>query len=428
MTVPGLSALRSPVTQFVLTGLATLAVLVLLTGYLGGRAARDEALVDARATTSVLAHSVAEPEMRRGLVAGDAGAVDQFDRMVLDRLVVGDVRRIKIWDRDGRIIYSDEARLIGERFALDGEELEVLDEGGTEAEVSDLAEPENRFEAGDQGLVEVYTRIESPEGEPLLFEAYFSSRDIEARRSEVLAPFREITVGALLVLVAVATSMLWVLTRRLTRAGLERERLLRSAATASDAERRRVARDLHDGVVQDLAGTTFGVAALARELPPPQRERLDEAAGSLRTSLRALRSLLVEIHPPGLTAEGLPSALDDLTAPAAAEGVDVQVHVSPLGDVHPDVVALVWRVAQEAVRNTLRHAHADHLRVSVQSEGDSIVLEVADDGQGFDPDQPRPGTHYGLRGLESLVRDTGGTLDVSSSPGAGARVVVRVPR
>ena len=96
--------------------------------------------------------------------------------------------------------------------------------------------------------------------------------------------------------------MLWVLTRRLTSAGEERERLLLSAVRASEAERRRIARDLHDGVVQDLAGTAFAISAVARAETTTNVSRtvLNNAAQSLRNGLRTLRSLLVEIHPPGL--------------------------------------------------------------------------------------------------------------------------------
>ncbi|CAN5357916.1 hypothetical protein BH11ACT8_BH11ACT8_03160 [soil metagenome] len=170
--------LRSPVAQFLATGLLLLVVLLVVTGVLSGRATRREALSDARASTDVLAHSVAEPAVPRGLVSGDPGAVDRYDRQMLDRLLVGEVRRIKIWARDGTIIYSDEARLIGSTFDLGPEETRIIDHGGSDAEVSDLSEPENRYEEPGRDLVEVYTRIVSPEGEPLLFEAYYAADDI----------------------------------------------------------------------------------------------------------------------------------------------------------------------------------------------------------------------------------------------------------
>ena len=422
-----MALIRNPVAQFLAIGFLVLVGILLGTQYLSQRAAATQAIWDARATTEVLARSVAQPAIPRGLVTGKAGALDRFDRTVLNRLLVEDVRRIKIWSDDGRIVYSDQTELIGEQFALGEDELEILENGGSEAEVSDLSGPENRFERGLGGLVEVYTRIESPEGEPLLFEAYYSAADIEVRKAEVFRPIRRITVGSLLILVAVATPMLWVLKGRLDRAAADRERLLRTAVEASSAERRRIARDLHDGVVQDLAGTAFSVSALARdEASPARRDSLERAAASLRDGLRGLRSLLVEIHPPELRAEGLPAALTDLTAPAAALGVRANVAVQGVDGVPDAAVALIWRVAQEAVRNAIRHAEATTLDVSVNRVNQQVVLEVRDDGVGFQPASQRDPNSFGLRGLESLVTDHGGSLEVRSLPRQGTTVRLEV--
>jgi signal transduction histidine kinase len=407
------------VALFLVVGLLALIAIVVGARVLGSRAAHEEALSDARATTSVLARSVAQPAIPVGLADGRPGAVDRFDRAMTERLLVDDVRRIKIWAADGSIVYSDEVRLIGERFTLDDDELAVLTDGGSDAEVSELDEPENRYERGGDGLVEVYTQVMTPEGEPLLFEAYYSLAGIEARQAQVIEPFQRITLGALALLVALATGLLWVLTRRVSRAAADRERLLRGAATASVAERRRIARDLHDGVVQDIAGSAFTIAALARDSDPALRSSLDDTAQSLRRSLRALRSLLVEIHPPDLNAATLPAALEDLSAPAAAAGVQVTVRATDLEHLSQADAELIWRVAQEAMRNTLRHAHATTMTVDLRRAGRSLVLTVEDDGVGFDRDAVSGTAHYGLRGLESLVRDSGGTLTIRSAPGAG---------
>jgi two-component system, NarL family, sensor kinase len=89
-------------------------------------------------------------------------------------------------------------------------------------------------------------------------------------------------------------------------------------------------------------------------------------------------------------------------------------------------VALVWRVAQEAVRNALRHSAARNLTVTVEGTGDTVVLEVADDGCGFDPAHPPGERHFGLRGLSSLIADAGGRLDVRSAPGAGTTIRLEI--
>ncbi|WP_370246674.1 sensor histidine kinase [Nocardioides sp.] len=422
---------RSPVTVYLVLAVLAVGATLLISQSFAARAAREEALSDARATTQVLALSVAEPAVPRGLQDGAISAVDRFDRVALERLRVDGVRRIKLWREDGTIVYSDDPRQIGERYDLGAEEREILREGGSEAEVSDLTRPENRYEPRGEGLVEVYTRIRSPEGEPLLFETYFAADGIDARQAEVLAPFRQITLVSLGLVVAVATVMLAAMRRREARAAAERERLLRNAVTASEAERRRIARDLHDGVVQDLAASAFATSTLARDEPPERREALLGIAGSLRTSMRSLRSLLVEIHPPDLTAGTLAARLQDLLAPAEAAGVVARASVDDVAGVPEASLALVWRVAQEAVRNALRHAGATGIAVTVRREDGVLRLDVTDDGVGFDPAATAPdagsGDRLGLRGLRSLATDGGGRRRVRSTPGAGTTVTLEVP-
>jgi signal transduction histidine kinase len=420
----------NPLVQFAAAGVLLFGLTWWATGVLSQRAARSEAVADARVTTELLAHSVAEPQMPPGLLSGDPGAIDRFDRRVLGRLLVGDVRRIKIWRADGTVVYSDETQLIGRRFALDGEQQSVLHSGDTAGGISDLRRRENRFEDQDGGLLEVYTRIESPEGQPLLFEAYYSMATVQQRSQEVLTPFRRITAGALLAVLLVGLPLIGLLTVRLTRTSRARERLMRRAIESSEAERRRIARDLHDGVVQELAGTAFALSGTARDpsLPPAVGADLRGASDSLRRSLRQLRSLLVEIHPPGLDAGRLPGALEDLTAPATTAGVHATVSVTGIEGTPDHVVALVWRVAQEAIRNAVRHAHASRLVVTVEGDERQVRLTVADDGVGFDPSADAREGSYGLRGLQSLVEDGGGRVQVESAPGAGTTVRMVVDR
>lgn len=421
--------LKNPVAQFLAAGFLTLVAVVVATSTLSRSAADQEAINDARRLTRVLALSVAEPSIPPGLVEGDPAAIDQLDRRVLDKLLVEDVRRIKIWDAEGTILYSDRTELIGSTYPLGDDELDIVEHGGTDAEISDLDRPENRFERELGGLLEVYTRIESPEGEPLLFEAYFSSAEIAGKRAEVLDRFLPITLGALFVLVLVTTPLMVLLTRRAARTSQERERLLQAALHASDAERLRIARDLHDGVVQDLAGSSYALSTVSTRagVPAPLATELDDVSRSLRTSMRALRSLLVEIYPPDLHTAGLAAALNDLVAPLAAAGIEVDLDVSGDEDASATAVALAWRVAQESVRNVARHARASRMSVTVRREGDSLLLEVVDDGVGFDPDAQRPSGHLGLRSLDSLARDAGGTLVVTSAAGAGTTVHLEVP-
>lgn len=398
-----------PVLQYVAAGLIAATLVAYATGGLSRRAAQEEAVLDAKATTDLLARSVIQPALPRGLVGGNQGARDRFDRISRGRAMGGPVMRVKLWDVEGT---------------------EVLEMDGTEAERSDLSKDENVFDRPLGDVVEVYTQVRSPEGDPLLFEVYFSAADVTSRADEVFGAFRPISVGGLLLFLGMSVPLVWLLARRLDTAATEREGLLLAAVEASDVERRRVARDLHDGVVQDLAGTAFTLAANSRSTSEPDlSHRLETLAGRVRQSLRTLRSLLVEIYPPDLHTAGLAAALDDLVAPASAAGVRVELDVIDTHHIPEEVVSLLWRTAQEAIRNALRHGRPRHLQVCVRQQGvpsGTVVLEVVDDGAGFDPDQPVPTQHFGLRSLRDLVRVVGGRLHVHSVPGEGTRLTLEV--
>ncbi|MDN4175141.1 sensor histidine kinase [Nocardioides sp. SOB77] len=429
--------LRSPVVQFVLLAVVTMAVIIISTNAIAEDVAEAEAVAEARNTTEVLARSVVRPQLRvvsERLFDRKPGAVDRFTfraNRTMRRIVLVEnpqAVRLNIWLSDGFLLYANRPDLAGVTYQLSADQRRVLQAGGTGYAMVSRQDPASAKRDQGRPLVRVYTPI-SVRGQVLLFEVYYSLDRIQERRQEILSPFRWITIGSLAGLLLVVTPILWLLTRRLTRAGEERERLLVSTVDASDAERRRIARDLHDGVVQDIAGTTFSLTALARDpaVPTPARETLDTAGDSLRDSLRALRSLLAEIHPPDLHADGLEPALNDLIAPAVNAGIQASVSVSGLDGDSDAAVALVWRVAQEAVRNALRHSGASTVAVTVQGVGDRLRLEVVDDGIGFDPSVSDP-DRYGLKGLRSLVKDIGGEIDVISAPGEGTTVRMEVAR
>lgn len=426
--------------RFVAVGLVTALLLSLVTGWLSRLVARQEAVKEARTTTELLARTVVQPALTHGLVTAEAADIDRFDRLVRRAVGDTDVLRVKVWNADGMVVYSDEPRLIGQQFALGDDQQRVLTGGGSAAEVSNLGRSENTFERPLGRVLEVYTRVETPDGQPLLFEVYYAYTDVVVRADRLVAAFRPISVGAVLVFLLLAVPIVWLLARRVDAAARDRERLLVAAARASDAERRRVARDLHDGVVQELAGTSFALSAAARGVAAGEvdrtslRSELERLAASLRSNLRSLRSLLVEIYPPDLEGPGLAAAVDDLLAPAAAAGVSVTTELADAAGWPDDVVALIWRATQECVRNALRHAQPSAITVRLTTSpadgslaASTACLEVSDDGVGFDAAQPVRGDHFGLRGLRDLAAEMGGSVQVTSSLGQGTTVRVEVP-
>jgi signal transduction histidine kinase len=223
----------------------------------------------------------------------------------------------------------------------------------------------------------------------------------------------------------------WSLARRLRRGQLEREALLRRAIDASAIERRRIAGDLHDGVVQNLAGVSYGLSAVAEQLPQGSSTRaaVEEGATEARRTVRELRTLLVDIYPPDLHRSGLQAALADLLDGIRSPGCEARLSVRPDLELPRDKEALLFRAAQEAIRNVRRHADAAAVDVSVEADATTAVLVVTDDGRGFDPTAPAPSSngHFGLRVMADLIRDGGGSVDIDSAPGKGTRVRLEVP-
>jgi signal transduction histidine kinase len=150
----------------------------------------------------------------------------------------------------------------------------------------------------------------------------------------------------------------------------------------------------------------------------------------LRGTVRDLRALLVDLHPPILATAGLDAAIRDLVSPLAARGTEVELRVDSSDRLDPETQALVYRVAQEAVRNVIAYADATTVSVEVDVVDSTARLLVADDGRGFGPDvrdRRRAEGHLGLSLVEELARQAGGNLTVDSGEGTGTRVRLEVP-
>lgn len=418
----------NPVWQSVVRYVASALVAVVIISFLGvllfQKLGEDEAIRDAKDQTRASAMWAVEPALQESILIGDAAALRRLDDVVRQRVRGTSVVRVKIWDRTGRIIYSDEARLIGARYPLSAEELEEFGGNRIDAEVSNLDEPENRFERQFGELVEVYAAITTPGGEPLLYEEYYRSSFVDARARRIFREFGFISLGALILLALVQLPLAWQLAHRVRRAQRERLELLQRAVEASERERRRIAADLHDGIVQDLAGVSYSLSAVASSAPGDIAPTLREASSQTRQVLRELRSLLVEIYPPDLRREGLEAALTDLLAPCSSRGLETRLSVN--GELSPEVEQLFFRAAQEALRNVVKHAGAERVEVEVARRDGVATLRVEDDGSGFNPEEKVDASSFGLRVLRDLVREVGGDLEIDSQPGRGTAVRVEV--
>jgi signal transduction histidine kinase len=424
-----------PLARFALAGLLAVIVVGGIGVALQVRAARQDAIKDAKALARIAGSGIVQPNVTPALLSGDPAAIDHIDGLVRRKILSQDgIERVKLWTADGRIVYSDLRPLVGRRFALPHDEREALETGGAAAELTDLRRAENRLDGLHGKLLEVYLPITATNGQKLLFEVYQRQSTVATDAKMTVLAFAPALIGALLLLQLLQLPLAYRMARTLHDNRHEREVLLLRALAASDTERRRIASDLHDGVVQDLAGTSYALAAAADrvdgEAPSEVSLALRDGARQTRRSIRQLRSLLVDIYPPDLHRAGLAAALSDLVAPLESHGVQARVELPPGLRLEPDAEALMFRTAQEALRNVLSHSRASRVDVSVIVDSRRAGLTIADDGRGFSPEQAevaRSDGHLGLRVLRDMARDAGGHLAIDSAPGGGTRVCLEVP-
>jgi signal transduction histidine kinase len=211
----------------------------------------------------------------------------------------------------------------------------------------------------------------------------------------------------------------------------ERQVLMRLLVGSQEAERRRIAGEIHDETVQMLAALAIRLELVARDLPDPAAKgELETLRAMVSEGIASLRRLLFELVPTTLQHDGLGEALRQLAAQLAEAGgtpVEVQDRLDrPLPD---EVATVLFRIAHEAITNARRHAAASRILVDLEPAEEGVCLRVRDDGRGFDPDSltpARPG-HLGLVTMRERALLAGGRLVVESGPGRGTTVTAWIP-
>ena len=200
-----------------------------------------------------------------------------------------------------------------------------------------------------------------------------------------------------------------------------------------EAQRRAIGREIHDAIGSALAAVHFDLSWLAQR-PPRDAEteaRLTSARAALGAAMDATRHAVAQLHPPDL-ADGLAPAIARLVADfGRRSGIAADFDATDAGSGGLDAPRqlAVYRIAQEALTNVARHAACRRVRLTLRIEHDDMVLEVRDDGRGFQPDDDgaaRPDA-FGLRGMGERARAVGGRLDIASAPGRGTAVTLTLP-
>jgi signal transduction histidine kinase len=213
-----------------------------------------------------------------------------------------------------------------------------------------------------------------------------------------------------------------------TAQSVEAEQLRMSIASA-DQERRRWARELHDETLQGLGALqVLLTAGLRQDNPESLEQAARQAITHLESQISELQGLITELRPAALDDLGLAPALDTLYARVRAVhglAVDSTLKLGVQARLEPEIEGTIYRLVQEALSNIAKHSGAGRARVEIIEAGGRIAIEVQDEGEGFDPGERPRG--FGLVGMRERVELAGGTLEISSSPGAGTRVTATLP-
>jgi signal transduction histidine kinase len=196
-------------------------------------------------------------------------------------------------------------------------------------------------------------------------------------------------------------------------------------------ERNRLARELHDSLVQKLFGVVLAAKSAATLLERDAgdaRVQVDRVGDLAQDAIAELRSLVFQLRPAAIETEGLAAALrKHVEVLRRVHGTDVGLELQGEPRVRPGVDEEIFRIAQEALHNALRHARAERLAVQLHENGDGLRLAVTDDGVGFDPGAPElRARSLGLTSMEERAREVGGRLEIDSAPGTGTTVALEV--
>ncbi len=293
--------------------------------------------------------------------------------------------------------------------------------------IGDVTHPEDTEETW-----EIFNELVLGERDQADFEKRYLGRDgrvIWARNTVARLPDAD---GRLRYVVAMVEDI--TERRRAYEALRESERQLRALTRrlvqAEEAERRRIARELHDRVGQNLSALNINLDIVLGQLSDAGlRRRLQDSLRLVDATLQSIENVMGELRPPLLDEYGLGAALA-WYAEEYAQRTGMEVKVDNAHDaaraVRPEAAVALFRIAQEALNNAAKHSAAKHIRVLLEDEANGIVLSVSDDGRGFAPEQA-PRGRWGMSTMRERAEAAGGRLSVESSPGQGTRVRAAVP-
>ncbi len=458
--VSGLASRLTLVQRFALVSLVILVVGALIIGRYVGEEIEDGVVARSSAITALYVDSFISPRLQEL----DSGMVSDDDRAELDGLLAEsslgqEIASFKVWDRKGNIVYASDSALVGQKFELTGRLAAAL-AGKVDSGLSDLGQEEQQFErARFDRLLETYAPVRQDQTGAIIgaMEFYQDPSDLESeiassqRTGWLIVGFS--TAGMYLLLVGLvkgASNTLASQHRHLRKLADENtslaQRVRKAAAEKTETDEQlllRISHDLHDGPAQDLGLALLRIRSLRkgteRHLPSADREveRVREdfelVEAGLADALKETRQISSDLRLPELEGLALPEVVEKakLDYERKTGSTVGMAQASVPASVSLSLKIVVYRVLQEALNNSLRHAGAQEQRISVAHADGWLTLEVSDGGPGFDVataegsrDDRAP---LGLRGMRERVEMLGGTLVVDSSVAGGTTVRAKLP-
>ena len=447
------------VQRFALVSLAILVAGAFIIGTYVAEEIEDRVIARTSAITALYVDSFVSPrlqEMSRGPIP--TASRSELDRLLTDSSLGQEIASFKIWDTQGRIVYAKDAALIGQQFEPQGQLAAALT-GKVQASISDLKEKENRLERREwDRLLETYAPIRKHETGAIIgaMEFYQDPSDLESeiessqRKGWIIVGFSTAGMYLLLVgLVKSASNTLASQHRHLGQLAQENERLAqrvrRAAARKTETDEqllKRIAHDLHDGPAQDLGLALLRIRSLrqgaethlsqADRQVQQIREDFQLVETALADALKEVREISSDLHLPELAGLSLPQVVEKARLDHERKtGSKVAAALGPVpASASLPLKIAVYRVLQEALNNSYRHAGAREQRMSISHSDGWLSLQVADGGPGFDPPEAEGNQKarpvLGLRGMRERVEMLGGALEITSGP-RGTTISVRLP-
>ena len=407
--------------QFVALSLLALVVVASIAVWASKNRAREHEMLEAHLAIEHVAFELVASSQSDGTVADSRQAALTAD--LARDLRLAHMTEAMVVDETGTIVYALDPALVGQPSPGCVTEHHLHREGGT------VVHP---VDAADIGLASLptgtlmasVTTYHSSSGEPLLLAAFGPESEFVEGWTEELAELTPPALAGLVLLQLINFPLAWSLSKRTRASADQRSRLLSHALLSGDLERRRIAQDLHDTVIPELAGVSYAMESAGRGASEESEVLLQRARGVLSRDLAFMRTLLASLLPTPVEHESLSTAVQALIPALADVGVTTTLDLDPrlddIQEVGPTARLVTYRVIREGLRNVGRHAQASQVSVTATIADDVITVRVVDNGIGMTA-SPSDGAdgHVGLQLLADEAAEIGGRLSVRPTGGSG---------